>query len=109
MIYPDDYIKAPVELKPCPFCGYEYPHLMREDCGPHTGYRVHCIACGTTGPGFTGEDAQGTACDFWNYRVCDGTRKPAYRAICPNCMTEFRTRSDYPTCPDCGYQFDDSD
>ena len=110
-VFPNDVVKAPVDLKPCPFCGSNAVHLMQQQ-EPQNAYNVYCIACGTIGPGLTGPDpqeVQACTCDQWNYRVCDGSRKPAYYAICPVCFTEFRTRADYPTCPDCGYQFDDSD
>jgi Lar family restriction alleviation protein len=51
------------ELKPCPFCGYEWPTLVRN--GFKAKLQVECFSCTATGPAQATEEQ---AVNVWNAR-----------------------------------------
>jgi Lar family restriction alleviation protein len=66
------------ELRRCPFCGVENPHLEETDV--HS-WAVVCGSCGTIGP--VGSD-EVQAIDRWNWRpaVTGATRRDEAAPIC---------------------------
>ena len=85
-------------LKPCPICGCGAKLCKKIYDDGHTVYLVEC-ANGDESPDFDDADF---VTGWWNNRVCDGSRKQPYNAICPACMNEYRANSENPQCPQCG-------
>lgn len=79
------------ELKPCPFCAAEYPHIMLNDRGAKAGmwrYFVECLNCESkTGIYKTKEGAM----QAWERRAFRGIDIMAL-------LAEYKSRKTYTDC-----------